>query len=65
MCVSIQHQVMSVILTDTNDPNIDIHINDTLVLEGLANMQPDDDIPGILETRLEEVGARVFVWQRL
>ena len=60
MCVSMQHQVMSVILTDTNDPNIDIHINDTLVLEGLANMQPDDDIPGILETRLEEVGARVF-----
>ena len=34
---------MSVCLTDTSDPHVDIHLNDLLVREGYAIFKPDGE----------------------
>lgn len=40
----IKSQKMSLCLTDTNQPDVDIHVNDVLVSEGLAVFIPDTEM---------------------
>ncbi|KAL4218912.1 hypothetical protein ACF0H5_021500 [Mactra antiquata] len=39
----VKEQKMSICLTDTSDPQVDIHINDVMVNEGLAEFIPDNE----------------------
>ncbi|CAL1538695.1 unnamed protein product [Lymnaea stagnalis] len=45
LVTNVKDGVLSLCLTDTNDKDRDVHINDVLVQEGYAYFQPDKEVP--------------------
>ncbi|XP_052789839.1 uncharacterized protein LOC128224159 isoform X2 [Mya arenaria] len=60
----IRNQVMSLMLVDTSDSNVDKHLNDILVFEGLAVNKPDDKNTELLDQVFTEAPDYKYVFGR-
>ena len=58
-----QTQVLSLCLTDTSDPSVDIHINDILATEGHARFLPDDEVPEhVTKDQHKDVNLTLYIF---